>query len=115
MLSGTARRQSARLRGLLRRHGPAGDDPRSREYGVCDFCGTRRAKTVEFSYIADHIVDRAGAFYGSAVEQLPYDSGEGGWQGGNFDSYDLVQDEIGLDLPRDSSGELFQAVVDALG
>ncbi len=85
------------------------------EYGACDFCGTRRAKTVEFSYVADHIVDRAGAFYGNAVEQLPYDSGEGGWQGGNFDSYDLVQDEIGLDLPRDSSGELFQAVVDALG
>lgn len=81
----------------------------------CNFCGASRVKTLEFDAIAEHIVDRANQFYGKAGDQLPYESREGGWQGKNFDSYDLLMDEIGLELPRDSDGSLFDALVDALG
>lgn len=83
-------------------------------YGPCEFCGTRRAKTVELSYVTQHISERANTFYGKAVEQLPYESAEGGYQGNNFDTYELLTEEIEIELPRDD-GNLLDAIVDDLG
>ena len=81
----------------------------------CDFCGARGVKVAEFKLVAQHIVERANQFYGKAADQLPYESREGGWQGENFDSWDLLIDEIGIELPRDREDSLFQALVEALG
>lgn len=94
------------LQGLIRRHGT-----KSR----CGFCGSKGVKALGFDVVSDHIVERANQFYGKAGDQLPYESREGGWQGENFDSYDLLMDEIGLELPRDHNDELFYALVEALG
>lgn len=84
------------------------------EYGACDFCGTPRAKVVELSFVTQHIGERANTFYGKAVEQLPYESAEGGYQGENFDTYELLTDHIGIELPRDD-GELLDAIASDLG
>lgn len=81
----------------------------------CDFCGAKGVKVAEFQFVAQHIVERAEQFYGKAADQLPYESREGGWQGKNFDSWDLLLDEIGIELPRDRYDSLFHALVDALG
>lgn len=84
-------------------------------WSPCGFCGTGRAKTVDLSFVAEHISERLHAFYGCAVDQLPYDSAEGGYQARNFDTYDLLTDEVGLELPRDGDGALLAALVDAIG
>lgn len=85
------------------------------QYGPCDFCGTSRAKVVELSYVTQHIGERANTFFGKAVEQLPYESAEGGYQGENFDTYELLTDHIGIELPRDGDGELLNAIACDLG
>ena len=88
----------------------------SGDFSRCDFCGTRRALTMPVGDVGDHVRERAEQFYGKAGDQLPYETREGGWQGANFDSYDLLMDEIGIDLPRDDRHQsLFMALVDALG
>lgn len=87
----------------------------SGSWSSCDFCGSRRAKTVELSRVTEHICERVNAFYGRAVDQVPYESAEGGYLADNFDSYDLLVDRIGIDLPRDHGGGLLRALVDALG
>ncbi len=56
-----------------------------------------------------------GTFYGRAVDQLPYDGREGGYQGWHPDTRELLFGEIGLDLPHDGDGRLAQALLDEIG
>ncbi|MBB5412153.1 hypothetical protein HDG34_006124 [Paraburkholderia sp. HC6.4b] len=53
-------------------------------------------------------------FWGLAAEQLPYESAEGGYQGQTWDTAEIVFDEIGLELPRDENGRLYDAIVHTL-
>ncbi len=53
-----------------------------------------------------HIRECLEQFYGYAVDQLPYESREGGYQGTTWDTYDLLFDELELDLPRDHNDRL---------
>ncbi|MDB5605615.1 MAG: hypothetical protein JWP25_2515 [Bradyrhizobium sp.] len=46
----------------------------------CSFCGSR-AKSAPLEEVAGFIEGRMEEFYGKAVEQLPYESREGGYQG----------------------------------
>ena len=89
------------LRAWIRSHsGPRG----------CDACGQYDSPTHELSEICDYIEECLGKFWGLAVEQLPYESAEGGYQGATWDTHDLVFDQLGLALPRDGSGKLFDAI-----
>lgn len=81
----------------------------------CDFCGKQDAPTAPFSEVVEHIQARISLFYGRAVEQLPYDGREGGYQAWNVDTSDLIREEVGLELPRDTGDELHEAIVDAIG
>lgn len=65
--------------------------------------------------VVSFVLERIETFYGRAVDQLPYESREGGYQGWHIDSYDMIREQIGLDLPRDKSDSLFQAIVDGIG
>jgi hypothetical protein len=66
--------------------------------------------------VADFIEGRMDEFYGKAVEQLPYESREGGYQAGwHTDTEDLLFGKIGLDLPKDLDGTLAQALIDEIG
>ena len=81
----------------------------------CSFCGRRSAPCAPLSELAEFIGERMGTFYGRAVDQLPYDGREGGYQGWHPDTEELLFDTIGLDLPRDLDGSLARAIVDEIG
>lgn len=53
-------------------------------------------------------------FWGSAVEQLPYESAEGGYQGQTWETEELLFDEVGLSLPRDDDVSLQKAIREQL-
>ncbi len=66
--------------------------------------------------VVEFIAERVETFYGRAGDQLPYESREGGYQGWHIDSYDMIQDELGMDFPReDINRALFHAIVDGIG
>jgi hypothetical protein len=53
--------------------------------------------------------------WGFAVDQLPYESAEGGYFGSEtFHTYDLLAGEAGISLPRDRDNRLFNALVRGL-
>lgn len=60
--------------------------------GHCDYCGTSRILCCEFGCISEFIRERLAEYYSRAVDELPYDSGEGGYLGTTYDSYDLIDD-----------------------
>jgi len=83
----------------------------------CDFCGRQGDEqpiAAPLVDVADLINDSIAREYQRAVEILPWDSGEGGYQGRHFDSYDLLRDEIGLELPNDD-GQLLQVLAECVG
>ena len=83
----------------------------------CDFCdvGSPDEAVGSLRAVLDRMHERIPAEYGLAVNSLMYISAEGGYQGTTWDTWDLLRDELELELPRDGSGELFQAIVDGLG
>ncbi|MCO6416065.1 RES domain-containing protein [Siccirubricoccus sp. KC 17139] len=93
------------LRKVIKAHG----GPRG-----CDYCGRKDAATIPLGEIAAYIQERMGKFYGKAVDQLPYESREGGYQGWHTDTYDLLFETIGLDLPRDGDNRLREDLVGEL-
>ena len=80
----------------------------------CHFCGRIDAPTAPLEEVASHMRGCLSEFYGAAVEQLPYESAEGGYQGQHWDTYELVLDVLGLDLPRDDE-QLALALCDSIG
>jgi hypothetical protein len=90
------------LQALIR----SNDGPRG-----CGFCQRRDAPTAPIAEVAEHIHMRMSEHYGRAVDQLPYESAEGGYQGWHTDTSDLLFDTIGLDLPRDDDGRLRAALL----
>lgn len=81
----------------------------------CAFCRRRDAPTAPLEEVAVHMRACLGEFYGLAVEQLPYDGREGGYQGRHWDTRELLYDEIQLDLPRDQDGSLDDTLPDLIG
>lgn len=88
---------------------------RNGEHRLCDFCGRIDAPAVEFKGVCDFITACIQKYWGRAVDQMPYETAEGGYIGGNtWDTYDLLRDEIALSLPRDHKEKLFYALLHAL-
>jgi len=81
----------------------------------CSFCGGDDAPTCGLDVITTHLIERLHLFYGKAVDQLPYESAEGGYQGWNVDTATLLIDEVEIDLPRDSDERLFWEIHEAIG
>ena len=80
--------------------------------GRCAFCDRRTCYALPVDEIAAFIEERMRAFYGSAVDQLPYDSREGGYQGVTWDTWDLLFDEIGLCLTTEDEDSLRSALLE---
>ena len=76
----------------------------------CDACGSYDSPTVELSELCDYLGECLSKFWGSAAEQLPYESAEGGYIGETWLTAELVFDEVGLDLPRDAKDRLRAAM-----
>ena len=66
--------------------------------GRCSYCHARRRKVLPLEVIAAFIERRMGTFYGTAVDQLPYNSREGGYLGSHWDTQEVLFDEIGLTI-----------------
>jgi Zn ribbon nucleic-acid-binding protein len=72
----------------------------------CSFCGRKSKKPISahledvVSYIEDCIHEE----YDDPANWLPYESAEGGYQGETWITFELLSDEIGIDLPKDRSG-----------
>lgn len=77
----------------------------------CDFCGRYDSPTAELGEVCRYIEDCLGKFWGLAVEQLPYESAEGGYQGQTWDTAEVLFDEEELSLPRDRDGTLYWAII----
>ena len=82
----------------------------------CTFCHQDDAPTCEFSAFMDHVRECIVQEYDSAVNWLPWESREGGWQAGSvWHTSELVQYELGIGFPRDDTDELVDAMVAYLG
>jgi hypothetical protein len=77
----------------------------------CDACGRSDSPTCELDELCERIESCLAQYWGSAVEQLPYDSREGGYQGSTWDTDELLFDKVGLDLPRDKRDLLRYAIL----
>jgi hypothetical protein len=77
----------------------------------CDACGKFDSPTCEISEVCEYIQSCLEKYWGFAVDQLPYESAEGGYIGATWDTAELLYDEVELSLPRDSNDRLFYALV----
>jgi hypothetical protein len=82
--------------------------------GACDFCAQTDTNIADVGDVAEHIKSCLRNFNGLAVEQLPYISAEGGYQGSHWDTHELLSNCEDLDLPNDN-GTLFNALVELVG
>jgi hypothetical protein len=82
----------------------------------CDFCGglSQNDLAASITDIATHINECLRSEYAEAVDGVGWDGKEGGWQGAIIWDTDELLEEIGLELPNDSSGKLREALLDAL-
>ncbi len=53
-------------------------------------------------------------FFGFAADYLPYESKEGGYLWPHWNTYELLYDKLGLDLPRDLNGRLCYTIADEI-
>src|SRR4051812_12747904 len=65
----------------------------------CDFCGrtSKRMIAAAVDDVTEHIAECINREYSDPVDELPYESADGGYQGDVVDSWDLLE-EIGLDV-----------------
>ena len=80
----------------------------------CDACGRKDSPTCDFSELCEHIELCLKKYWGFAVEQLPYDSAEGGYQGTTWNVAEILFGEVGLSLPRDNEDSLLSALLGEL-
>jgi len=81
----------------------------------CDFCSDDDAPAARFGELCEHITACILKYWGRAADQLPYETREGGYIGGNtLDTYDLLREEIAISLPRDRHDRLIRALLDQL-
>jgi hypothetical protein len=85
------------------------------ERGRCSYCKRKSRYTVALSDISQFIAERIHKFYGTAVDQLPYIGREGGYQGPHWDTYELLFDEIGLQIGTLGHDALVHDLVGEIG
>jgi len=80
---------------------------------VCSYCGNESKEVIaaKISDVASFIEEGLRSEYGDAVESLPYETQEGGFQGTTYHTYELLTDEAELgveneDLLSDLVGEI---------
>ena len=80
----------------------------------CSFCGRDDAPTAPLDEVTEHMRKCLLQFYGYAVDQLPYESREGGYQGAHWSTFELLYEELELSLPRDVDDSLFYMLPDLI-
>jgi len=80
----------------------------------CSFCGLSDAPTAPLDLVAEHMRACLTQFYGFAVNQLPYESKEGGYQGEHWNTFELLLEVLTLDLPREHDDILLSTLSDRI-
>lgn len=80
----------------------------------CDACGRFDSPTCKIEAVCDYIETCLRKYWGFAVEQLPYESAEGGYLGTIWTTYELLREEVCISLPRDKNDRLFHEILDKL-
>ncbi len=83
----------------------------------CNFCGRRsrrRPVAAPLDRIIEVINEAIDREYDLAANNLGYESAEGGYYGKHWDTYDLLTDQIELELPNDD-GTLFEIIRSCVG
>ncbi len=83
----------------------------------CNFCGRRscrRPVAAPLGRVVEVINEAIDREYDLAASNLGYESAEGGYYGRRWDTYDLLTDQIELDLPNDD-GRLFEIIRSCVG
>lgn len=81
----------------------------------CDACGMHDYVTCSISALCAHMTMSIRQHWAAADDNLGYCTAEGGYLGAaTYDTYDLLVDEIGLDLPRDVGRRLLLEIIDHL-
>lgn len=93
------------LKDMIRRDG---------NLGRCSYCDARRRKVLPLEEMAEFIEGRIRTFYGTAVDQLPYNSREGGYLGTQWDTEDLLFGEIGLAIDAPEHDQLMNDILDEI-
>ena len=97
------------------------DEPGIREFikldetdGDCSFCEARSTSVAPLDDIAEHMKISLEYEYDDALEWFFFDHEEGGFIGKTWDTWELLTEEIELDLPNDYDGKIFQEIIDQL-
>jgi len=69
---------------------------------VCDYCGSNES-VIELEELMSHIMNGINMSYSKAIDELSYDSGEGGYQGNTWDTYDILYDDIADEAEIDNT------------
>ena len=80
----------------------------------CSFCDEESSSAALLDNVAEHMKESLKYEYDDALEWFFYDREEGGYIGKTWDSFDLLVEEIELDLPNDIDGRLLLEIIDRL-
>lgn len=83
----------------------------------CDFCDSEETiRSIRFGDLIKYFKECINEFYDLAGDNLPPDKDRGGymWET-TFDTDDLIREQIGLELPKDTKDRLHQAICDEIG
>ena len=83
----------------------------------CSFCKAKDEQPIaaDIDKVAEYFRMCVEKEYDDAADWLYYESAEGGYQGGDhWDSYELIQEQLELDLPNDDSEALLERLSDSL-
>ena len=82
--------------------------------GDCSFCDGGSTITAPLDDVIDHMKTSLEYEYDDVLNWFYYDYEEGDYVGEYWDTWDLLREVIGLDLPNDYNGILFQEILDRL-
>ena len=80
----------------------------------CSFCEATDSIAALLDEVTEHMKDSLEYEYDDALNWFVYDSEEGDYIGETWDSWDLLTEEIELDLPNDYNGILLRKIIDRL-
>ena len=72
----------------------------------CSFCKSSDSPTAPLDKVCDHMRECLMEFFAFAADNLPFESRDGGYLGKHWGTYELLIDEVQLDLPMDQDGQL---------
>lgn len=83
----------------------------------CSFCGSQSTEPIAVSLaeLCRHMRECLHREYDDAANWLGFCSAEGGYQGETWDTWDLLVDELELELPEVGNDRLLAALVDRIG